>query len=216
MAHINKIIRVALLLFCSIHLFSQDTLFLTSGFRELVIIKEISTIEVKYVKYRKPEGFTFYENKKNIRLIKFADGSVDSLMPIPLKIVNRTLSDSVFLHGHMFKHKAKIISDKTFLSLIERISSDTAKKLLVSSFNEIQKIKKKRIKSDVLFGATLFLALYSPIFTLVGFGPRPWWAIAIPLTFWALNGTSLYFSFKFGHLEQDKKRKLLEIYNSNF
>lgn len=42
MIRFKNLTAVVFLIFCSIKLLSQDTLFLTSGFREIVIIKEIS------------------------------------------------------------------------------------------------------------------------------------------------------------------------------
>lgn len=215
MIRFKNLTAVVFLIFCSIKLLSQDTLFLTSGFREIVIIKEISNKEIKYVKYKKPNGYVFYEYKKNIRLIKFANGLIDSLKPSIIKTKTHDLVDGVSLHNLEFKYQSKAISDKTFLKMIETACRDTTKNALLLNYGEMQKIKRKRVKNDLRFGATFLLMLESSMLLAMGFKRKLWWVNTIPLTFAALCGTSLYFSLKFGRLELNKKRKLVDGYNAS-
>ncbi|MBI2721727.1 MAG: hypothetical protein HYX39_06095 [Bacteroidetes bacterium] len=161
------------------------------------------------MKYKKPNGYVFYEYKKNIRFIKFANGLIDSLKPSIIKTKNHGLVDGVSLHNLEFKYQSKAISDKTFLKIIETACRDTTKNALPLNYGEMQKIKRKRVKNDLRFGVTLLLMLESSMLLAMGFKRKLWWVNTIPLTFAALCGTSLYFSLKFRRLELNKKRKLV-------
>lgn len=71
-------VLLILVLFCGFAN-AQDTIVKSNGDRICAKITEVSTTEVKYKKFDFLDGPTFIENKSNIQLIKYSNGSEEKI-----------------------------------------------------------------------------------------------------------------------------------------
>ena len=91
------------LIFCSATLKAQDTLFLKSGVKIASKIIEISPSEVKYKKSDNPDGPTFISNSSDVSIIKYKNGSVDTLKAPKVSNVE-TKQEPIYIQSQLDKH----------------------------------------------------------------------------------------------------------------
>ena len=214
MANYRNILVYILYLSIPSRFFSQDTVFLKSGFKLIVIVKEINSRDIKYFKCDKPKGLSYYEALKNINSIHYLTGQIDSIMQLNPSDIKPIADDNkLYVKAPKMMYNSKKINDTKLFSLINSYSAETIKNELLLDFSEIKKIKSKRVPRGVfavIFGSLLF---ESPALFWQGFGPRDPIYYLIPATLAASFGTSIVFFMKYRKRETLKRVQLSKRYN---
>jgi len=112
------------MLFC-LYSYAQDTIVKINGDKIIAKISEVSSKEIKYKKFDFQEGPTYIENKSNIQIIKYSNGSVEKIeaeqnADVPKPAENTTDYYSGPVHpnnkigrqGNHFQYQGEAISER--------------------------------------------------------------------------------------------------------
>ena len=124
------------LLFC-ISTHAQDTIIKRNGNIQLAKILEISATEVKYKKFDFLDGPNFIENKSNIQLIKYSNGSreeFEAQAPINTSIQKESNADyysgpvnppgKIESHGTRFRYQGNRINERELHRILLNSNDD--------------------------------------------------------------------------------------------
>ena len=147
MKRFTKLSLAAIFCMSSILMKSQDTIYFKDKSVIAVKISEVDVNEITYQHLDNLDGPKYQANKRNLFLIKYSNGSVDSIKLIPVvsssinEIKNGT--DEVWLSGSKIIYHNKTISDNQLKSMMEDHFSSEKQLLLKKEFNEFNEYKIK-------------------------------------------------------------------------
>lgn len=139
----KKYFVIYLLLISSV-VFSQDTLFLVNGTKEIVKVFEINPDVVKYRKQSNLNGPSYSQPKENISLIKYFGGGTDTFnLAIAEKevIVEPVKKPTDYLDFYRGKitHNYSEISVEELKSLINKFPDETRRKKMQAAYLQMEK-----------------------------------------------------------------------------
>jgi len=216
----KKLSLIGTILFFSCLTSAQDTIVKRNGNNILSKIIEISETEVKYKKFDFQDGPNFIENKSEIQLIKYSNGTKDEFK-IQLNAIAKTNESDTDYYSGPVKSNIKIESDKNrFRYNGKRINEPELHRILLSSNdpevillkNNARRYKKLQYVGlgGLVFGgagAVSFIAAElfdAPALTIVG-GVFIGVAVALPIT-------AIYFK----HKRNNANTEAVKLYNSQF
>lgn len=119
----KKLFLIGIILLCSCLTNAQDTIVKRNGDNILSKIIEISETEVKYKKFDFQDGPNFIENKSDIQLIKYSNGTKDEfkIQPNTISKTNESKTDyyagplnsniKIESHNNRFRYNGKRINE---------------------------------------------------------------------------------------------------------
>ncbi|MES2286623.1 MAG: hypothetical protein V4547_13125 [Bacteroidota bacterium] len=212
----KKRFLIGIILLCSCLTNAQDTIVKRNGEKILSKIIEISETEVKYKKFDFQDGPNFIENKSDIQLIKYSNGTKDEFKFQPKQKESKT-----DYYSGPVKSTIKIESDNNrFRYNGKRINEPELHRILISNNdpqitllkNSARRYKKLQYigLGGLAFGAAGVLSfaaaelLDAPGLNVVG-GVFIGVAVSLPIA-------AIYFK----HKRNVANAKAIELYNSKF
>jgi len=194
----------------------QDTIFLHSGFKTVAIIKEVMANEIMYVKYKRPNGLVFYEDKKNIRVIKYANGLVDSIVIAPSftpeKIsLEYDSTEKIYVKNFGLVYKGTVIKDRELKQLLQNYPEPHKNFDLLLAYQAMRKMQKKRYLFTSLGAFSTFLALeaYAIFAPYKGDNSR----FIVPAIFGGGTAICAFYGRKNKYKAIKKKKEIADAYN---
>lgn len=130
----TRILFACLILISSLSILkSQDTLFMKNGAKIPTKILEITPTEVKYKKTDNPDGPTFTTLGSDINLIKYANGTIDSIKVEPPVVAEKKAEKvsaprppdphpAIYPSGPFFKYDGRHIKSKDAQSIMLKVN----------------------------------------------------------------------------------------------
>ncbi|MDP1744817.1 MAG: hypothetical protein Q8L90_04530 [Bacteroidota bacterium] len=216
----KKLFFIGIVLLCSCLTNAQDTIVKRNGDNILSKIIEISETEVKYKKFDFQDGPNFIENKSEIQLIKYSNGTRDEfkIQPNTISKTNESKTDyyegpvnsniKIESHKNRFRYNGKRINEPE-LHRILLTRNDPQITLLKNSARRYKKLQYVGL-GGLAFGAAGVLSfaaaeiLDAPALNIVG-GVFIGVAVTLPIA-------AIYFK----HKRNVSNAQAIELYNSKF
>ncbi len=203
----------------SLKVLSQDTICYLSGSKIAVIIKEISPKEIKYVKFDKPNGIIFFEDKQLLKYIKYAGGLADTVRAYAKPDTKNYyefdgLKEKMYPLKLRIIYKSVVLKDESLLILLNKYPVETTKKILLSDYKQMKRLNNNRylfILTGIVAANVAFLGLN----TYKSSHDNHSNAYLLPASCGLIVGTSIYFSRKLRKKEILKRREISELYNAS-
>lgn len=211
---------IYLVLFCTFSN-AQDTIVKRDGVQILSKIIEISSTEVKFKKFDFQDGPDFIENKSDIRLIKYSNGTKEEFKTTPAVITAKpdqnnsdyytgpiNLTSKIEANGTRFRHEGRRINERE-LHRVLLSSNDQQINLLVNRANRSRKLQFVGL-GGLAFGAVGAVSLaLGTLFNETGFdifaGVCAAGAIACPIA-----------AITFKHKRNVSNTEAIKLYNAKF
>jgi hypothetical protein len=214
----KKLFLIGIILLCSCLTNAQDTIVKRNGDNILSKIIEISETEVKYKKFDFQDGPNFIENKSEIQLIKYSNGTKDEfeIQPNTISKTNESKTDyyggpvnsnfKIESHDNRFRYNGKRINEPELHRIL--ISSNDPQIILLK--NSARRYKKLQYigLGGLAFGAAGLVSFAAaelfdaPALNIAG-GVFIGVAIALPIA-----------SIHFKHKRNVANAQAIELYNS--
>lgn len=161
---------------CFSNLFSQDTLFHKSGEKQAVRVNEIGVNDIKYHRYDNLSGPQYVISKTDVRFIRYANGTVDTIIKyveIKPQVVasNPVVSSKPSRQSLMFDYT----NDRELLYSLTQLPSSNEKSKMLKEYSKMIQYKRNQYAANTLGW-------------VIGFG------VPIGTTYYALIGSYSYVS----------------------
>ncbi|MBK7668299.1 MAG: hypothetical protein IPJ32_13750 [Sphingobacteriaceae bacterium] len=134
-------------------MFSQDTLVHKSGERQAVKVTEVGVNDIKYHRYDNLTGPQYIINKQDVRFIRYANGTVDTIVKYA-EIKPQVISPSVEFQVMSSKSKSSLmynnISDRDLLYTIQTLPLSDSKNKMLKEYSKMMDYKRTQYLANGL------------------------------------------------------------------
>jgi hypothetical protein len=155
MKHLKQQLIVPMILLCmSTSVFSQDTVFFKNQGVAVVKVIEVNKDHIKYRYASDSTGFIYDTDKNRLLYIKYRNGVIDSIKPVPVVIkANEIKGNVIEIDDKKLRYKGKTLNDRKLKFLVDNCPEGEAKRTMLEDYRLMKAYgRRQRIYAPIGMG----------------------------------------------------------------